>query len=1395
MQPGQLALTPTETPTPTPVTCACLPCTPALLCSDCLPHAPLHVALEHQQLMSVDKVHATVHASAPTPHVHARPALLASLRLAHAPFHVASEVHQTCCATDVHVRRTVRGGLSLLGLRTVPMCPTPAQALRYLRCCRSNPVRLPAQPVLVPTHAAVTAALSAQHMQPSSRATLQPNSPLQLHLWEPVPTAPAVCSARPVAGTAVYTAELNGTTVRVLFDSGASRCFVSAAAATAARLLVVPSSVPSVTLADGSAAPGLLGQAGARLALATERRPFTAGVVVLVLPQLPQPYDMIVGTDFLDRFAGRLHFGDRPSVVLRHRQLAFLLRPDQPGPAAGLPLLTAALTRPADAPKVVSAKHAFNALRYGADAMLCVVRAENQKPRKSHTERKVADPADPANPADQAHSATAVHAAAAAALLAARADVSAEGPELANLSAHANFATPAEIESLLLEYRDVFQEVPAGLPPDRGVGHTIPIEPGAKAPFKGLYRMSPLEQAEAKKQVTELLAKGWIRPSTSPYGAPVLFVGKADGTLRMCVDYRALNALTVKNRYPMPRIEDLFDKLAEGKVFTSLDLQSGYHQIRITDEDVPKTAFRTPMGHYEYLVLCFGLTNAPATFQAEMNRIFAPYLNKFVVVYLDDILIFSKTAAEHVEHLRLVLEALRKHKLYAKRSKCDFHQPEVKFLGHIVGQGVIKVDPTKVATVTAWPEPKTVAELRSFLGLANYFRRFMQGYSSRVAPLHDLTKSDSPFVWTLACRNAFQGVKEALASSPVLVLPNFSKPFELVADASLLGVGAVLQQDGHPIAYHSRKFTPAERNYPTGEQELLAVHDALTVWRCYLEGSTVTLVTDHNPNTFLNTKALLSRRQARWMEFLARFHYSWLYRPGRINVADPLSRSMASPEPAIVGSVQDPDLLTSIVQGYARDVWFRNTANTAALRLLEGRLWMKGTVVAVPRIRTLLNRIIHDHHATPWAGHPGRDRTLELVARTYWWPTMRADVERFVACCNTCQCSKPRVGPVPGTLQPLPIPSEPWQSVTVDFITGLPRTARGYDSIIVFVDRLTKMAHFAPTRKTVNAEQTAALLLKEVVRLHGEPEELISDRGPQFAGRFMPAYLRLLGTESRLSSAYRPQTDGQTERMNRVLGEMLRAFTTPHAANWDTLLPMAEFAVNNSVNSSTGYSPFYLNYGRNPGTPFNRVLPRRMAIPAAEEVASHIRGALATAKLALTAAQNRQAHYYDRGKTDVAFEAGQPVLLSSRHLRSGPHQKLLPRWLGPFTITRLVGRNAAQLSLPPTMAVHDVFHVSLLRPYRTDGAVQPPAVVIPAPDGAPPPPPIIVDKRTDVHYRTLRNSRKQFNRVLYRVRYPGFTDAHDEWVPANRVSPSAVADFEALPTGTLGLGEGALVTA
>jgi len=393
-----------------------------------------------------------------------------------------------------------------------------------------------------------------------------------------------------------------------------------------------------------------------------------------------------------------------------------------------------------------------------------------------------------------------------------------------------------------------------------------------------------------------------------------------------------------------------------------------------------------------------------------MRNIFHEAIGKFVLIYLDDIICYSKDAASHEQHVQWVLDKLREYKLFACKPKCHFNLAEVTYLGHVVSADGVKVDPVKTKCVDEWPTPRNAKDLRSFLGLANYFRRFIQGYSKLVAPLTDLMKSDAVWSWTSECQQAFDGVKSALTSAPILAMPDFTKPFEVISDASgdahRGALGAVLMQEGRVIAYESRKLSKAELNYTTTEQEMLGVVYALHRWRCYLEGLKFKVITDHNPNVYFETKSLLNRRQARWAEFLADFDCVWEFRPGRNNVADPLSR-IPSPSPVMVlaalacaheSSPHPPEsterpvmsdsftpLVARLVAGYASDPWFGDKENLASLRAESG-LYFLGSSLVVPDVPNLKRDILRELHSTPWTGHFGVKKTLDLVRRLFWWP-------------------------------------------------------------------------------------------------------------------------------------------------------------------------------------------------------------------------------------------------------------------------------------------------------------------------------------------------------------------------------------------------------------------------
>ncbi|GJS45781.1 putative reverse transcriptase domain-containing protein [Tanacetum coccineum] len=446
------------------------------------------------------------------------------------------------------------------------------------------------------------------------------------------------------------------------------------------------------------------------------------------------------------------------------------------------------------------------------------------------------------------------------------------------------------------EFPEVFPEDLPGIPPTRQVEFRIDLVPGAAPVARAPYRLAPSEMKELAEQLQELTDKGFIRPSSSPWGAPVLFVKKKDGSFRMCIDYRELNKLTVKNRYPLPRIDDLFDQLQGSSIYSKIDLRSGYHQLRVREEDILKTAFRTRYGHYEFQVMPFGLTNAPAVFMDLMNRVCKPYLDKFVIVFIDDILIYSKSKKEHEGHLRQILKLLKKEELYAKFSKCEFWIPRVQFLGHVIDCQGIHVDPAKIESIKDWASPKTPTEIRQFLGLAGYYRRFIEGFSKIAKTMTKLTQKGVKFDWGDKQEAAFQLLKQKLCSAPILALPEGSEDFIAYCDASKKGLGAVLMQREKVISYASRQLKIHEKNYTTHDLELGAVVFALKMWRHYLYGTKCTVFTDHKSLQHILDQKDLNMRQRRWLELLSDYDCEIRYHPGKANVvADALSRKEREP--------------------------------------------------------------------------------------------------------------------------------------------------------------------------------------------------------------------------------------------------------------------------------------------------------------------------------------------------------------------------------------------------------------------------------------------------------------------------------------------------------------------
>jgi RNase H-like domain found in reverse transcriptase/Integrase zinc binding domain/Chromo (CHRromatin Organisation MOdifier) domain/Integrase core domain len=713
--------------------------------------------------------------------------------------------------------------------------------------------------------------------------------------------------------------------------------------------------------------------------------------------------------------------------------------------------------------------------------------------------------------------------------------------------------------------------------------------------------------------------------------------------------------------------------------------------------------------------------------------------------------------------------------------KSQFNLPEVQYLGHIVGRDGLKVDPKKVEAVKNWPRPETVTQVRSFIGFVNYFRRFIDHFSERAAPLNELLKGASKkharVTWTSACQKAFEELKTCLTTAPVLVVPDFSKPFVVEADASNQCLGAVLLQEGHPVAYESRTFLPAERNYHTPERELTAVVHALKIWRCYLWGSRFTIYSDHEPLKYLHTKATLTARQARWCEFLSGFDFIWVYKKGSTMMADALSRLPG----ATCAAVQFKDtaethstLRQFIANASRRDSWFTHPRNVKTL-LKRGDCWYKGKRMVVPAAARL--QVLQELHDAPYSGHRGVTKTVALISESFWWPNMREDIQKHVRTCAICQVTKAKSVKPGGQLQPLPIPNNRWESIAMDFITDLPCTPSGKDAILVFVDRLTRMVLFAPCTKDIDALGTAKLLRDYVFCQHGLPVSIVSDRDPRFTSKVWTELMKLLGTQLKMSTAFHPQTDGLTERYNRVLEEYLRSYVSSTYDDWDQWLPLAQFAVNNSKQESLKATPFFLNHGRHPRTP--AAVTTNSDLPGAEEFATSLHKAIAAAKSALQAAQQRQKAFADTKTRSLEFTVGQQVLLDSRNLTlrtTGPN-KLLPKYVGPFKVTARVGSVAYKLELPPTMKCHPVFHVSLLHKWNADGRHQPP------------PPPIAVDDGDEwytidniLDHKRVKRGRKFVDRYL--VKWTGLGPEHNEWRDAADVTEFAIQQYNLSRTAT-----------
>jgi len=806
-------------------------------------------------------------------------------------------------------------------------------------------------------------------------------------------------------------------------------------------------------------------------------------------------------------------------------------------------------------------------------------------------------------------------------------------------------------------------------------------------------------------------------------------------------------------------MQELQDRVQGAQWFTKLDLKNGFNLIRIRKGDEWKTAFRTRYGLYEFQVMPFGLTNAPSTFQDMMNHVLSDILDVGVLAYMDDILIYAKTEEEHDRLVKEVLSRLQQNGLAVSPEKCVWKTEEVEFLGYVIGRNGIRMSTDKVDAVLSWKAPNSLTGVQSFLGFANFYRRFIQDYSWIARPLTELTKKTGKWAWNEEAGKAFEELKQRFTTAPVLAHFDPAKPVIIETDASDFAIGAVLSQRNeenrlHPVEFHSRKFQPAEINYEIHDKELLAIVDAFKHWRRYCEGAThqIQVFSDHRNLEYFTTTKVLNRRQARWAQELAGINFMIYYRPGTQN-GKPDALSRCSEYRHEKGGIENQPISTVLHKNHFAQPERRNQSlicSSARLASLPTRKWSeeflksvqeeaekddeykksrKGTGAAptdqkdrelkkegeplyrkgklwIPKRKTL--SVMESEHETKVARHMGQDKIIELIRRNFWWPKMNEQIIDYVRSCPECQKNKTARYQPYGLSSPLELPYTPWQSIAMDFITDLP-TSEGCDQLWVIIDCFTKMAHFIPLPQN---EKTAAHLAvrfaKEIWRFHGTPMDIVSDRDSRFTSEVWQEFLKILGIRPRMSTAFHPQTDRQTERLNQTIEAYLRAFVGHEQEDWVRLLPMAKYAYNNSTTTGNGTSPFYANYGFHPATlnpPSSEPLN-----PASMAYGHWMISIHKEAKEGLEAAQERMWRYVDPSrKPPPAYQVKDLVMLSGRNIRTRrPSKKMDHKNHGPFQIEKIISPLAVRLTLPRKWKIHNVFHVSLLEPYRTSEYRAPP---------------------------------------------------------------------------------------
>ena len=914
------------------------------------------------------------------------------------------------------------------------------------------------------------------------------------------------------------------------------------------------------------------------------------------------------------------------------------------------------------------------------------------------------------------------------------------------------------MHQILVQYANIFSKGDMDLGCTFLVKHSIFTRdhPPIKQPPR---RVAGAKREEMQRAVQEMDAAGLIEKSDSPWCSPVVLVNKKDGSRRFCVDYRALNAVTVVDAYPLPRIDDTLDALSGVQWFSTLDLKSGYHQVEVEEEDRKKTAFSFGQGLWQFKVMPFGLCNAPSCFERLMERVLEGLQWKAALVYLDDVLVFGGTFEEELSRLEEVLRHLRAANLKLIPKKCTFFQHEVPFLGHVVGRKGVYTDPLKVTAVAGWPVPTDVTGVRSFLGLCSYYRRFVPGFATIATPLHQLTRKGARFLWDEACQKAFEALKQALVNAPVLSYPDPNLPYLLDTDASADGVGAVLSQvkEGKEwvVAYFSTKFSKPERNYCVTRKELAAVMKSLGHFHHFLYGAKFTIRTDHAALRWLKTLREPEGQLARWLGKLEQYNYQIVHRAGKLHSnADSLSRRPCEPGCAHC-SRREPVVTCQRLQvrggpEEANEQWKRNQRDDSelapviawleageerpgwesvspqrpvtmclmeqweTLRLEEGvlqRRWVdtgRGEdrwLIVVPRARR--EELLREMHEGYTGGHLGLKRTLCRLKQRVYWVGLRRDVRDW---CRTCKVCAAKKGPARKTRAPLQLyqAGAPMQRMAVDIAGPFPRTRRGNRFICVAMDYFTKWPE-ACALPNHEAETVAEFLVTQVFTRFGVPGELHSDQGREFESRVFKECCSLLGVDKTRTTPLHPQSDGMVERYNATLVGQLARYCEEGQQDWDEWLPYMLMAYRAAEHEATQHTPSRLMFGREIRLPVDLALgrPPDERLPTVQSqyavaLQQRLEDTRQRVSRNLKLAGHSMWQRHQQRVREAVFSPGDRVWLHNPRKKRGLSPKLQSQWEGPYTVTEVLSAVTYRLAPPGAGRKSKVVHVDRLWRYAGD---------------------------------------------------------------------------------------------